>query len=178
MAQEHSDEVAGDRGPSFWELVGEDDPNPTTYEFSFLSIGINQNWGLARWKGGGVYFGAGGGLGTALYRISSMKDYRTKKARDPEIDPTLEAVYGNVYLRLTPFKYVDLDVGGRLAVGSTTYDIADPPQAAFVRGAYVDLRIGTGKIKLGPRFEYDSILYSDFVETGWKITPLMLRVVN
>ena len=40
--------------------------------------------------------------------------------------------------------------------------------------AHIDAR----KIKLGPRFEYDNILYSDYTETGWKLTPLMLRVVN
>lgn len=165
-------EAPGRDQRSYYELLGEDDPNPVNLDFSFLSIAINQNFGITTWRGGGIYFGAGGGVGTAIYRLSMMGD------RDLQIDPMIEAVFGNAYLRITPFKYLDVDVGGRLALGATMYDISDAPRGGFVRGAYLDLRVGTQNIKLGPRIEYDSIVYSDFTEDGIRITPLMLRIVN
>jgi hypothetical protein len=157
---------------SFWDIVGEDDPNPTNYDFAFLSIGLHQNWGLSRWKGGGVYFGAGGGLGGPLWRITKMED------RDIDVDNTLEVVFGDAYLRLAPFHYMDLDVGGKIAIGSTSFGISDAPRSGFVRAAYADLRVGTKTIKFGPRLEFNSIVYSEITENGWKITPLMVRVLK
>jgi hypothetical protein len=157
---------------TFWEIIGEDNPNPATYEISFVSIALNKSWGIANWRGGGFYFGAGGGIGTSLYRISKMED------RDVSVDPMLEAVFGNLFFRISPVEFVDVDLGGRLALGSSLFEVEDAPRSGFVRGGYADLRIGSKKVKLGPRFEYDSIVYAGFNEAGWKLTPLMLRVVN
>jgi hypothetical protein len=161
----------GDRR-TFWELIGEDNPNPATYEIGFVTIGMNQSWGLVNWKGGGIYFGAGGGVGVPFYRISKMED------RDIEIDGMLEAIFGNLFFRISPFHYADLDLGFRVALGASTFGVDDAPRSGFVRGGYADLRIGSRKVKLGPRFEYDSIAYAGLTETGWKITPLMLRVMS
>lgn len=160
-----------DQPGSFWDILGEDDPHPANFEFSFLSVAANQNIGLAHWGGGGIYFGAGGGIGTTLYKISKIED------RDVGIDPTIEALFANLYFRIAPFRYLDLDFGGRIAVGSTGYDVPDSPRGAFVRAGYADLRIGSKKIKVGPRFEYVSTVYADFNEVGWKLSPLMLRVM-
>lgn len=171
QAEERPADPAADR-QSFFELIDEDDPNPTNFDFSFVSVAIAQNFGLATWRGGGVYFGAGGGLGTPLFRLAK------REGHDLGIDPTIEAVFGNLYFRVTPFRYLDLDLGGRLAVGQTTYDISDAPRGGFVRAGYADLRVGSAKIKFGPRFEYASTVYSDFNESSWKITPLLLRVMN
>jgi hypothetical protein len=74
---------------SFWDIVGEDDPNPTNYDFAFLSIGLHHNWGLTRRKGGGVYFGAGGGLGGPLGGMTKMV------VRVFYVDNTLEVVFGD-----------------------------------------------------------------------------------
>jgi hypothetical protein len=156
----------------FWELIGQDDPRPTTYEIGFVSMGMNQAWRFVQWRGGGIYVGGGGGVGSNLYRISQMDD------NPVGIDSMLEVIYGNAFLRVTPFEYADIDVGGRLALGAAFYDVTDAPRSGFVRGAYVDLRVGSRKIKFGPRFEYDSIAHSDYVAVGWKLTPLMLRVHN
>ena len=157
---------------TFWELIEEDNPNPATYEIGFVSIALNQTFGLVNWRGGGIYFGAGGGVGTPVYRISQMED------RDVGIDPMIEAIFGQIFLRISPVEFVDVDLGGRLALGATTYDIDDAPRGGFVRGGYGDLRVGSRKVKLGPRFEYDDVVYAGFREQGWKLTPLMLRVVN
>lgn len=167
-----AEDVAADTNASFYEVLGEDDPNPATYEFSFLSIGLNQNFGLAHWHGGGIYFGAGGGLGPTLWRIAKVED------RDIQVDNTIEIVYGNTYLRVTPVEYVDLDFGGRIALGATNFDISDAPRSTFITGGYADLRFGSKTIKLGPRFEYDHMVYADFSEDSWRITPLMLRVMK
>ena len=159
-----------DDSRNFYDVIGEDDPRPANYDFSFLSIAANQNWPLTRWSGGGIYFGVGGGAGTPLYRVSKMED------RDIGIDPTIEILFANTYFRIAPFRYLDLDLGGRIALGASVFDVSDPPRAGFISGGYADLRVGSKKIKFGPRFEYDRIVFDRFTETGWKITPLMLRV--
>jgi hypothetical protein len=79
---------------------------------------------------------------------------------------------------VAPVRYVDLDVGAKLALVSTLADVADPPRSGFLQGGYADLRVGSPTIKLGPRFEYARVSYAEFHEKGWKLTPLMVRVVH
>ena len=69
-------------------------------------------------------------------------------------------------------------MGPKIALGSALYNVKDAPQTAFSYGGYVDLRVGSERIKVGPRFEFDRIAYSDYYENGWRVTPLMLRVVH
>lgn len=191
-----------DESNDFWDLIGEDNPDPPNLDIAFVSIGLYQNWAITTWKGGGFYFGAGGGVGPPLYRYSKLKSdedlcvalpegettgdcerpsgtpgQKVENQKDASIDATIELVYGQVYLRVTPFPYLDLDVGGKLSLGGTTHDIRDAPAAAFTKGGYVDLRVGSKKIKFGPRFEYVHMTYFDFNETGWKLTPIMMRVL-
>lgn len=165
-----ADDPVRDDSRNFYDVIGEDDPRPANLEFSFLSVGATQNWPLTRWSGGGIYFGAGGAVGAPLYRISKMGD------GDVGVDPTIEILSGNIYFRIAPFRYLDIDLGGRIALGASAFDVSDPPRAGFIESGYADLRVGTKKIKFGPRFEYDRIQYDRFAETGWKITPLMLRL--
>ena len=143
--------------------------NPANYEFAFVSVAAYQNWSLAdRW----LFFGAGGGLGPPLYRISKLGSNKVG------IDPDLDIAYANAYLRFEPCRYLDLDVGPKIALGSALYNVKDSPQNAFSVGGYVDLRVGSPTIKVGPRFEYDYIAYSDYSEKGWRLTPLLLRIVH
>lgn len=156
---------------SFWEIIGEDDPNPTTYEFSFATAGISQTWGLTRWSGGGLYFGAGGDIGAPVYRLSKFDD------RSLTIDKNLDILAGRAFLRLRPFPYVELDGGMRIALGATLADVdAQVPRGNFAVAGYGDLMIGSSKIKVGGRFEYARLQYDKFTQAGYRITPLMLRV--
>ena len=143
--------------------------NPPNYEFAFVSVAAYQTWALA---GDVLYFGAGGGLGPPLYRISKIGSNALGW------DPDLEIAYANVFLRVRATRYVDLDVGPKIALGSALFNVPDAPQSTFSYGGYVDLRIGSPTIKLGPRFEYDRIAHSTFSENGWRLTPLLLRVYH
>ncbi len=164
----------------------EDEPDlkfdmPSTYEFAFVSVGITQAWSIA---GRTLFLGAGGGIGPALFRISQLKcsdavgPCDDSSTRDVGIDPSLEIAYGNGFVRLSPIPYVDLDVGPKVAIGTTLYNVPEPPRPSFIYGGYADLRIGSRTIKLGPRFEYSRTAYADFYQNGWKLTALMLRVVH
>jgi hypothetical protein len=159
--------------PSESAAVGK---NPAHYEFAFVSVGAYQTWAVA---GDVLYLGAGGGIGPPLYRYSKLGK------NDAGWDPTLDIVYGNAFIRVAPAKFLDIDVGPKISIGSRLYDGSkhgsdqvDAPTTAFSMGGYVDLRVGSERIKLGPRFEYDSIAYANYRETGWRLTPLMLRVVH
>ncbi len=143
--------------------------DPANYEFAFVSVGAYQTWSLA---GHFLYFGAGGGLGPPLYRYSKLGDNKAGW------DPSLDIVYGNVFLRVKPIPYIDLDLGPKIAITSALDKVKDPPQSGFSYGGYVDLRVGSKNIKVGPRIEYDRIAYYNYYENGWRITPLMLRVVH
>jgi hypothetical protein len=153
------------------------DKNPANYEFAFISVGANQAWNLA---GDWLFFGAGGGVGPPLYRYSKMKE---KTASGVEIDhdagwnANLDIVYGNLFLRIAPVRYVDIDFGPKIAIGATLFEVQGAPESAFSYGGYADLRVGSPKVKFGPRFEYMKIAHSNFYETGWILTPLMVRVV-
>jgi hypothetical protein len=160
------------------------DKNPANYEFAFVSVGAYQTWAIA---GNVLYFGAGGGLGPPLYRYSKLgkNPFVPGQSADAGWDPSLEIAYGNVFLRVAPAKFLDIDIGPKISLGSRLYDgnkhtsdQVDAPTTAFSYGAYVDLRVGTERIKVGPRFEYDRIAYANYYENGWRITPLMLRVVH
>jgi hypothetical protein len=149
--------------------------DPANYEFAFVSVGAYQTWAIA---GRTVFFGAGGGLGPPLYRYSKLG------SKSAGWDPILEIAYANLFIRVAPVRYVDIDVGPKIALGSALFDVADAPQSAFSYGGYLDLRVGTPTIKVGPRFEFDRIAYSpsgatsNGYESGWRLTPLMLRVVH
>jgi hypothetical protein len=148
------------------------DKNPANYEFAFVSVGAYQAWSLA---GRVLYFGAGGGVGPPLYRYAKLGD------NDAGWYPNLDIVYGNVFLRIAPVQYVDIDVGPKIAIGATLYDVppvSTAPESAFSYGGYADLRVGSRTVKLGPRFEYMRIAHSNYYEKGWILTPLMLRVVH
>jgi hypothetical protein len=152
------------------------DKNPAHYEFAFVSVGAYQTWAIA---GNVLYFGAGGGLGPPLFRYSKLGK------NDAGWDPALEIAYGNAFLRVAPAKFLDIDIGPKISLGSRLYDgnrhtsdQVDAPTTAFSYGGYVDLRVGSERIKVGPRFEYDRIAYANYYENGWRITPLMLRVVH
>jgi hypothetical protein len=143
--------------------------NPANYEFGFVTVSAYQNWSLAgRW----LYFGAGGGLGPPLYRYSKLGN------NEAGWDPSLEIAHANAYLRISPARFVDIDVGPQIALGSALFNVKDPPMSAFAVGGYVDLRVGSEKIKVGPRFEYDDLAYATYHEHGWRITPLMVRVMH
>ena len=143
--------------------------NPPNYEFAFVSVAAYQNWALA---GSVLYFGAGGGLGPPLYRISKIGH------NSVGWDPDLEIAYANAYLRFSPMQYLDLDIGPKIALGSALFNVPDAPQSSFSYGGYVDLRVGSKTVKVGPRFEYDRVAHSDFSENGWRITPLLVRVMH
>jgi hypothetical protein len=146
------------------------DPKPANYEFGFVTVGANQAWNLVgKW----LFFGAGGGLGPPLYRYGKIKGHPTRGWNN-----NLDIVYGNLFLRIAPVKYVDLDFGPKISLGATLWDVPDAPESAFSYGGYVDLRIGSRTVKLGPRFEYMRIAHSSFYDTAWMITPLMARVVH
>ena len=166
----------------------EDEPDlkfdmPSTYEFAFVSVGITQAWSIA---GRTLFLGAGGGIGPALFRLSQMKCSDAEptsgcddtSTRDLGIDPSLEIAYGSGFVRLSPIPYLDLDVGPKVAIGTTLYNVPEPPRPSFIYGGYADLRVGSRTIKLGPRFEYSRTAYADFYQNGWKLTALMLRVVH
>jgi hypothetical protein len=162
--------VTADTGAAPSEDASDTRPrNPANYEFAFVSVSAYQAWSLAgRW----LYFGAGGGLGPPLYRYSKLG------SNSADWDPNLEIVHANVFLRVSPARFVDIDVGPRIALGSALYNVKDPPMQSFSMGGYVDLRFGSEKIKFGPRFEYDRLSYSSYNESGWRITPLMVRVMH
>lgn len=143
--------------------------NPANYEFAFVSVGANQAWNIA---GHFLYFGMGGGVGPPLYRYGKMGD------NSAGWNPNLDIVYGNMFLRVAPVPYVDVDFGPKISIGATLFDVKGAPQSAFSYGGYADLRVGSRTIKLGPRFEYMKVAHSDFYESGWILTPLMLRVVH
>lgn len=143
--------------------------NPANYEFAFVSAGAYQTWNIA---GDVLYFGAGGGVGPPLYRYSKIG------SNDAGWNPTIDIVYGNVFLRLSPIPYLDVDVGPKISIGATLFDVPDAPQSAFTYGGYADLRVGSRTVKLGPRFEYVRVAHSDFIESGWILTPLMLRITH
>jgi hypothetical protein len=161
---------AGDSGSSSPTKPSDEiDPKPANYEFGFVTVGANQAWNLlGRW----LFFGAGGGLGPPLYRYGKISG--SKRGWNNNLD----IIYGNLFLRVAPIRYVDLDFGAKLSLGATLWDVPDPPESSFAYGGYVDLRIGSPKVKFGPRFEYVRIAHSSFYESGWLITPLMARVVH
>src|SRR5262249_45857730 len=148
--------------------------NPATYEFGFVTVGAEQAWSII---GTTLLFGVGGALGPPLYRIGKLSTQS-----EVTWDHDLEIAHGLLFLRVAPVKYVDLDLGGKIALGSSLFfdpktpstnpTGVDMPQSSFSYGGYVDLRIGSPTIKLGPRFEYVRLAHSDFYEHGWRITPL------
>lgn len=143
--------------------------NPANYEFAFVSVAAYQSFALAgRW----LYFGIGGGVGAALYRYSKLGD------NGAYWDPNFEIVHANAFLRVSPIEYVDIDVGPRIALGAAFYNTKDPPNQSFSAGGYVDLRVGSQTVKFGPRFEYANLSYADYSEKGWRLTPLMVRVMH
>jgi hypothetical protein len=143
--------------------------NPANYEFGFVNVSAFQAFAIAgRW----LYFGIGGGVGPALYRYGKLGD------NEAGWDPNIEIVHGAMFLRVAPAPFIDIDIGPRLALGAATYNVKDPPNSSFSAGGYVDLRIGTEKLKFGPRFEYANLAYADTSEKGWRITPLMVRVMH
>jgi hypothetical protein len=147
----------------------ERDPNPSNYEFGFVTVGANQAWDIVgRW----LFFGAGGSLGPPLYRYGKISGHPRGWNNN------LDIIQGNLFLRVAPIRYVDLDVGGILSLGATLWNVPDRPESSFAYGGYVDLRIGSPKVKFGPRFEYVRIAHSSFYESGWMITPLMARVAH
>lgn len=101
-----------------------------------------------------------------------------KDTRSIGLDPSLEIAYGNLFVRWSPVPQLDVDVGPKIAIASTLYNVPDAPRSNFTYGVYADLRIGTETIKIGPRFEFGRTAYADFYEMGWKLTPLMLRVLH
>lgn len=141
--------------------------HPANYDFAFVSVGAYQNWAIA---GRVLYFGIGGGVGPPLFRYSKLG------TNTAGMDPSLEIVYANAYLRLKPVPYVDLDVGPKVAITSALWDVDRAPQAGLSYGGYVDLRFGSRTVKFGPRFEYDRVAYFDQYQKGWRLTPIMLRV--
>ncbi len=143
--------------------------NPANYEFAFVSVAAYQTWALS---GSLLFFGAGGGIGPPLYRISKIGNNKLGW------DPDLEVAYANAFLRVSPVPYVDIDVGPKIGLGSALFNVPDAPQSSFSYGGYVDLRFGSPTIKVGPRFEYDRVMHSSFAENGWRLTPLMLRIVH
>ncbi len=158
-----------DTAPKAEEPVDPRVRNPPNYEFAFVTVGAYQNWSLV---GSVLYFGAGGSIGPPLYRYSKIG------SNPAGWDPELQILSGNLYVRFSPIPYLDLDVGPIIGLGSALFDVPDPPQSSFSYGGYVDLRIGSKTIKVGPRFEYDRIAHSDFTENGWRITPLLVRVMH
>jgi hypothetical protein len=160
---------AADQGGTSAPTRTDGDENPANYEFAFVSVGAYQTWSIA---GRVLFVGAGGGLGPPLYRYSKIG------SNGAGWNPTLDIVYGNFFLRVSPVRYLDIDVGPKISLGATLFDVPDPPQSAFTFGGYADLRVGSRTIKVGPRFEYVKVAHSDFSESGWILTPLMLRVVH
>jgi hypothetical protein len=145
------------------------DSSPAYYEFAFVSMGAYQTWAIAgRW----LYVGAGGGVGPPLYR------YSKRAGEDADWDPSLEVAYGNLFIRLQPVPYLDIDVGPKIALISTLDGTVDPPESGFSYAGYVDLRVGSRNIKVGPRFEYGRVAYADAHDKGWRVTPLMLRFIH
>jgi hypothetical protein len=137
-----------------------------TLEIAVASVGLNGTWHFA----GPLHLGAGGGAGPTLYRWSRIE------GRDSGVDPTLEVVFVNAFVLLAPAEFLDLDAGGRVAVAGALSDVEGAPRGALVYGAYGDLRIGSRKLKLGPRFEYVAYRYGDFTEYGFRVTPVLLRL--
>src|SRR5260221_1899018 len=91
--------------PAAEEAVDPRKANPPSYEFAFVSVGAYQTWSLA---GSVLYFGAGGGLGPPLYRYSKLG------GRAAGWDNALDIAYGNVFIRVAPVRYVDIDVGPKI----------------------------------------------------------------
>jgi hypothetical protein len=143
--------------------------NPANYEFAFVSVAAYQTWSLS---GSVLYFGAGGGLGPALYRFG-----KTGK-NDFGLDPDLEIAFANAFLRVKITPYVDLDIGPRMGIGAALFNVPNAPQSSFTYGGYADLFFGSPTIKFGTRFEYNRIAHSDYFENGWRITPLMVRITH
>jgi hypothetical protein len=143
--------------------------NPANYEFTFVSVAAYQTWGIVRDV---LYFGAGGGLGPSLYRFG-----KTNK-NDFGLDPDLEIAFANAFLRVKMTKYVDLDLGPRMGIGAALFNVPNAPQSSFTYGGYGDLAFGSPNIKAGMRFEFNRIAHSDYFESGWRVTPLFIRVVH
>jgi hypothetical protein len=143
--------------------------NPANYEFGFVNVAAYQAFAIAgRW----LYFGLGGGVGPPLYRYGKLGD------NDAGWDPNIEIVQASMFLRIAPAPFLDIDIGPRIALGAATYNVKDPPNSSFSAGGYVDLRVGTQNLKFGPRFEYANLAYANTSEQGWRITPLMVRVMH
>lgn len=143
--------------------------NPSHFEFAVVSVGMYQTWSLA---GRVLSFGAGGGVGPALYRYGKIGPGKA------DFDNSLEILYANAFLRVSPARFMDVDVGPRIGLGSALYGVNDAPQTGFSVGGYADLRFGSERIKVGPRIEYLRVTYSEEAMVGWRITPLMLRVMR
>jgi hypothetical protein len=143
--------------------------NPPIYEFAFVSVAAYQTWAIA---GSALYFGAGGGLGPPLYRISKIGHNALG------VDPELTIAYANAFLRIVPARFVDIDVGPIISLGSALFNVPDAPQSSFSYGGYADLFFGSSTIKLGPRFEFERVAHQTFTESGFRITPLLLRIVH
>jgi hypothetical protein len=166
---EGSSDAAADQ-PHAEEPVDWRTKNPAQYEFAFVSVGASQSWSLI---GTVLFFGLGGGIGPPLYRIGKLN---TQSGISWDHD--LEIAYANAFLRVAPVPYVDIAFGPKIALGSALFGVPDAPQSSFSYGGYVDLRVGSPNIKVGPRFEYDRIAHSDFYEHGWRLEPLMVSVVH
>ena len=156
---------AQNEDPSNWRAM-----NPAQYEFAFVTVGASQSWSII---GKVLLFGIGGGLGPPLYRIGKLN---TQK--EVGWDHDLEIAYADMFLRIAPIPYVDINLGPKIALGSALFGVPDAPQSSFSYGGFVDLRFGSPKIKVGPRFEYDRLAHSDFYEHGWRLTPLMVSVTH
>ena len=142
--------------------------NPANYEFSFVSVAAYQTWSL----GSVFYFGAGGGLGPSLYRFGKVGK------NEFGLDPDLEIAFANAFLRIKPIEYIDWDLGPRMGIGASLFNVPNAPQSSFTYGGYTDLFFGSAKVKLGMRFEYNRYAHSDYFENGWRVTPLLVRVVH
>lgn len=176
-APPQADSGSGEREDDSWRSK-----NPAQYEFAFVSVGASQSWSIA---GKVLFFGIGGGLGPPLYRVAKLSHGSTCGAAGTACyksefgwDHDLEIAYADVFLRIAPIKYVDINLGPKIALGSALFGVPDAPQSSFSYGGFVDLRFGSPKIKVGPRFEYDRVAHADFYEHGWRLTPLMVSVVH
>jgi len=141
---------------------------PKNYEFGFVTIGAYQTWAVAgKW----LYLGVGGGVGPPLYRFSKVG------SRDATWDTSVEVLYGNAFARIRT-SFLEVDLGPKIAITSELDQAKNPPQGGFSYGGVFDLRFGTEKIKIGPRFAFERVANYDYYENAWRITPLMLRVYH
>lgn len=146
-----------------------DDARPANYEFAFVSVGAYQAWSVA---GRCLYVGVGGGLGPALYRYGKMSGSGAGWSH------VWEGIYAHPIVRIAPFPFLNLDIGPKIGLATSYYGVPDAPQGAFTYGGYADVRAGSRTVKVGPRIEYVKVAYGSFYETGWIVTPLMVRVAH